>query len=100
MKERDLDVMDFHTQYQAELARLRDKIDEVSETRQEDRIRRAEELSEVRVSIRTVEARLKALETGLERLMTHSTWLLRLLIGGFLAALLQFTVKGGLLSGF
>lgn len=94
-----MDDSDFRHPYQAELSRLRDKIDEVAETRQEDRIRRAEELSEVRISVRTVEARLRTLESGLERLMTHSTWLLRLLVGGFLAALLQFTVKGGLIGG-
>jgi hypothetical protein len=91
--------MDATQQLHAELHRLREKVDEFSDNRNEDRIRRAEELSEVRVAIRTVEARLKALEDGLGRLMTHSTWLLRLLVGGFLAALLQFTVKGGLLGG-
>ncbi len=91
--------MDPTHQLQSELHRLREKVETFSEHRNEDRIRRAEELSEVRVSIRTVEARLKVLEDGLGRLMTHSTWLLRLLVGGFLAALLQFTVKGGLLGG-
>lgn len=85
-------------QFQTELDRLRDKLGELADDRQEDRIRRAEELSDVRVSIRTVEARLKALEDGLERLMTHSTWLLRLLVGGLIAGLLQFTIKGGLLN--
>ena len=94
-----MDDADYRNPFHAELARLRDRIDEVAETRQEDRIRRAEELSEVRVSVRTVEARLRSLETGLDRLMTHSTWLLRLLVGGFVAALLQLTVKGGLIGG-
>ena len=81
-----------------ELARLQDRVLAISEDRNEDRIRRAEDLGEVRVAIRTVEARLKVLEDGMGRLMTHSTWLLRLLVGGFLAALLQFTLQGGLVD--
>jgi hypothetical protein len=91
-------IMDGLQQVQSEMLRLRERVEDFSDQRNEDRIRRAEELSDVRVSIRTVEARLKVLEDGLGRLMTHSTWLLRLLVGGFLAALLQFTIKGGLLG--
>ena len=79
----------------AELDRLQDRIQDIADNHQEERIRRAEDLGEVRVSIRTVETRLKVLEDGMGRLMTHSTWLLRLLVGGFLAAFLQFAMQGG-----
>lgn len=51
------------------------------------------------MSVSNLEGRLKVLEDGVSRLMTHSTWLLRLLVGGFILALVNFTVEGGLFNG-
>lgn len=81
-----------------DVSELREKVAQFEQARYETRLQRAEDMSEVRVSIRTVEARLKVLEDGMGQLMTHSTWLLRLLVGGFIAALLQFTIQGGLVN--
>jgi hypothetical protein len=95
---RPLDTSLIH-RIEADIERLRDKIDALEQDRNEDRIRRAEELAQLRVGIAAGESRLKTLESGLGRVMTHFTWVLRLLVGGVLAALLQFTIKGGLING-
>jgi hypothetical protein len=82
-----------------DIARVRDKLEKMEHERNEDRIRRAEELSQLRVSISANQNQAHVLKEGLGRLTTHSTWLVRLMLGGFVAALLQFTIKGGLIGG-
>jgi hypothetical protein len=83
---------------QSDIGRVRDKLDVLDHDRNEDRIRRAEELSQLRVSLTTNESRIRTLEEGVGRLITHSTWLVRLIIGGLLAGILQFAIKGGLIG--
>lgn len=82
-----------------EMSRIRDDLEQSIRDRQEDRIRKVEEYAEIRMSVSNLEGRLKILEDGVSRLMMHSTWLLRLLVGGFIIALVNFTVEGGLLNG-
>lgn len=91
-------MTDISEELRREVARLRDDLEHTIRDRQEDRIRKVEEYAEIRMSVVSLEGRLKTLEEGLARLMTHSTWLLRLLIGAFLVAAANFTLEGGLLN--
>jgi hypothetical protein len=79
-----------------EISRLRAVVADLDNHRQESRVRRAEDFAAFKVQITSVEVRLASVEAGVSTLMTHSTWLLRILIGGLVVAVLQFALKGGL----
>jgi len=79
-----------------ELSRLRVVVADLDNHRQESRVKRAEDFAAFKVQINAVEARLAGVEAGVTTLMTHSTWLLRILIGGLVVAVLQFALKGGM----
>lgn len=83
-----------------EIERLRERSDQAVELRLQDRATLAESLAAVRISIASLEGRLLSLETGMMRLMSHSTWLLRLIVGGLALAAVNFAIKGGLVNAF
>jgi hypothetical protein len=84
---------------QNELSVMRGKIDKMVDERVSDRVDITEDVYAIRVSISSFETRLKVLEDGMLRLMSHSTWLLRLLTSGILVAVTQFVLDGGLRLG-
>lgn len=79
-----------------ELVSARRRIENVVTERAADRVAYAAELSAIRLQFVALEGRLKSMEEGLVRIMSHSTWLLRLLAGGIVLALTQFVLEGGL----
>jgi hypothetical protein len=76
-----------------ELERLRSKLHDVEKVRLEDRLVHSQEFGALKVQMTAFETRLSVVEDGVKRLMTHSTWLLRLLIGGIGAAALQYIME-------
>lgn len=79
-----------------EMGRLRAQVVELERDLHDGRVRRAEDYGAFRVQVTAIEARLGAVEDGVRTLMTHSTWLLRILVGGIAVAALQFVMTGGL----
>lgn len=82
-----------------ELERLREKSELNINERHADRVRLSEVNASIQVTMAQLDARLSSLEAGMLRLMSHSTWLLRLISGGILVAILNFALEGGLLNG-
>jgi hypothetical protein len=82
-----------------EIERLRERSDHSVEVRIQDRATIAENIAAVRISMANLEGRLLSLETGMTRLVSHSNWLLRLIIGGLCLAAVNFAIKGGLVHG-
>jgi hypothetical protein len=82
-----------------EIERLREKSEQAVTVRLEDRATFAENVAAVRISMANLEGRLSSLENGMMRLMSHSTWLLRLIVGGLGLAAVNFAIKGGLAHG-
>jgi hypothetical protein len=78
-----------------EVSRLRAHVVELERDLHDGRVRRAEDYGAFRVQITAIEARLGSVEEGVRTLMTHSTWLLRILVGGIAVAAVQFAMSGG-----
>lgn len=78
-----------------EIGRLRAQVVELERDLHDGRVRRAEDYGAFRVQVTAIEARLGSVEDGVRTLMTHSTWLLRILVGGMAVAAVQFALGGG-----
>jgi hypothetical protein len=78
-----------------EMGRLRAHVVELERDLHDGRVRRAEDYGAFRVQVTAIEARLGAVEDGVRTLMMHSTWLLRILVGGIAVAAVQFALSGG-----
>lgn len=81
---------------QNELSSMRGKLDGINDKIASDRINITEDVYAIRVAVTAFEARLKVLEDSMIRIMSNSTWLLRLIGSGVLVALTQFVMNGGL----
>ena len=82
-----------------ELERLREKSEQALNERNADRIKISEVVATIQVTVAQLDGRLSSLEGGMMRLMSHSTWLLRLITGGIAVAILNFALEGGFLNG-
>lgn len=77
-----------------EMERLHQRLFELERARLEDRIVLLEDFGGIKVQMTSFDSRIGHVEDGVRRLMTHSTWLLRILIGAIAVAMMQFLIEG------
>lgn len=63
----------------------------------EARIKKVEnDVSDLKVRMAVAESNIKEIKEDVSSIKDNTTWILRLIIGGFIGAIIAFTIQGGL----
>ena len=54
-----------------------------------------EEVGNLKIRIAVVESKVEKIEENIEKILNNTNWLVKSIIGGFVAAILAFFLKGG-----
>ncbi|EFI68463.1 Phage-related XpaF1 protein, involved in cell lysis [Lysinibacillus fusiformis ZC1] len=55
------------------------------------------DMTDVKTQLAVAESNIKEIREDIGRIKDNTTWILRLLIGGLVSAILPFIIKGGLM---
>lgn len=54
-----------------------------------------EEVENLKIRVAVVESKVIKIEENIEKILNNTNWLVKSIVGGFIAAIITFLVKGG-----